>query len=156
MRKQRAESAANGEGIDSVGIYQEYGDLIVALRSEGRTLQQIGDQLGVTRERVRQVLSKHYPDCSAPPSTEAAAKMVGMSYRRFRSIANRLGIQPIARTRTRIRWSPNVLPALLSADKPPSCRVCGRNVPPPRRVYCSEECVNEARSCRNRSPKEKE
>jgi hypothetical protein len=138
-----------------VGIYQEYGDLIVALRGEGRTLQQIGDQLGVTRERVRQVLSKHYPDFSAPPSTEEAAKMLGMSYRHFRSVANRVGIQPIARTRNRIRWSPDELAAVSSADTPPDCRICGFRLPPTRRVYCSEECANEARRHRKRSPNPK-
>ena len=138
------------------GIYQEYGDLIATLRSEGKTLQQIGDQLGVTRERVRQVLNKHFPECSSPPSTEDAAKMLGVSYRHFRNTAERLGIQPIARTRNRIRWSPDVLPAVWTAYKLRSCRICGRHLPSTRRFYCSEECVREAKRDRNRSREQKE
>ena len=139
-----------------MGIYEEYGDLIATLRSEGKTLQQIGDQLGVTRERVRQVLSKHFPDCLPPPCTEGAAKTLGMSHRHFRSLAERLGIQPIARTPMRIRWSPDVLPAILMAYKLRSCRICGRHLPSTRRLYCCEECFGKAKRYRNRSLQHKE
>jgi len=137
-------------GERAAGIYQEYGDLIVALRSQGKTLQHIGDQLGVTRGRVRQVLRQHFPECSTPPSTEDAARMLGMSYRHFRSTAERLGIQPIARTRHRIRWPPDVLPDVWTAYKLRSCRICGRHLPSTRPVYCSEECVREAERYRKR------
>lgn len=143
------------KGERVVGI-EVYGDLIAALRSEGKTLQQIGNQFGVTRERVRQVLNKHSPNCWLPPSTEEAAKMLGMSYRRFRSTAERLDIQPVARTRQRIRWSPDVLPAVWAAYKLRSCRICGWHLPSTRSVYCSEECVREALRNRNRSLKQKE
>jgi len=144
------------EGERVAGVYQEYGDLIAALRSQGKTLQQIGDQLGVTRERVRQVLSKHFPECSIPPSTEEAAKKLGMSYRHFRRTAERLGIRPIGRSRNRIRWSPDVLPAIWTAYKLRSCRICGRDLAPNRSVYCSEECVREAKRYGKRSLKQKE
>ena len=138
------------EGERVAGVYQQYGNLIAALRSEGKTLQQIGDQLGVSRERVRQVLNEYFPECSTPPSTEEAARMLGMSCRRFRSTAERLGIQPIARSPGRIRWSHETLSAVRTAYKFRSCRICGRHVPANRRVYCSEECVREAERYRKR------
>ena len=139
-----------------MGIYEKYGDTIATLRSEGRTLQQIGDRLGVTRERVRQVLREHFPDCYPPPSTEEAAKTLGMSYRQFRNAAKRLGIQPVGRTRNRIWWSLDALPVVRAAQKPRSCRICGRPLPSPRHVYCSEQCLGQGRRYANRSLPQKE
>ncbi len=34
---------------------------MATMRKEGHTLQSIGDTFGITRERVRQILNKHYP-----------------------------------------------------------------------------------------------
>jgi len=87
MRPFDSEEKPTKEGEQALGINERYGDLIVTLRSEGKTLQQIGDQLGVSRERVRQVLAKYWPGCRPPPSGEEAAKMLGMSYRQFRAAA---------------------------------------------------------------------
>ena len=143
------------EGQRVVGV-EVYGDLISALRSESKTLQQIGDRLGVTRERVRQVFNKHFPECSTPPSTEEAAKMLGMSYRRFHSTAERLSIQPVARTWQRMGLSPDVLPAVLEAYNLRSCRVCGWHLSSTCSVYCSEELVREALRNRKRSLKQEE
>ena len=41
---------------------------IIRLRSEGRTLQQIADELGVTRERVRQILVEEVGSSGPPMS----------------------------------------------------------------------------------------
>ncbi len=35
---------------------------IAEMRSQGKTLDEIADRFGITRERVRQVLTKHYPE----------------------------------------------------------------------------------------------
>lgn len=34
---------------------------MLALLSEGRSLESVGKMHGITRERVRQLVSKHYP-----------------------------------------------------------------------------------------------
>ena len=131
-----------------MGIYEEHGNLIAALRSEGRTLQQVGDRLGVTRERVRQVLREHFPDCTLPPSTEEAAKTLGMSHYRFRSAARRLGVQPMGRSRGRVWWSPDVLHIIQTSQEPARCCICGGLLPSGRRVYCSVDCLSEGRRLR--------
>ena len=128
-----------------MGIYEEHGNLIPTLRSEGRTLQEIGDRLGVTREWVRQVLREHFPDCTPPPSTEEAAKTLGMSYYRFRSAARRLGVQPMGRSRGRVWWSLDVLRVVQTAQEPVRCRICGGFLPSSRRACCSEGCFSEGR-----------
>jgi len=136
-----------------VAVYKEHGGLIVTLRSEGRTLQEIGDRLGVTRERVRQVLRGHFPDCLPPPCTAEAAKTMGMSYWRFLSAAKRLGIQPTRRSRGRVWWSPDVLRIIQTAQEPVCCRICGGFLPSGRRVYCSEGCYGEGRRLKRRRRK---
>ena len=129
-----------------MGIYEEYGGLIATLRSGGSTLQQIGERLGVTRERVRQVLREHFPDCSPPLGTREAARTLGMSEHNFRSAAKRLGIQPVGRSPGKIWWSPDVLRIIETAQDLVRCPVCGRPVPSRRRVCCSQGCLDEWRT----------
>jgi lambda repressor-like predicted transcriptional regulator/predicted nucleic acid-binding Zn ribbon protein len=144
------------EGEQALGINEKYGDLIVTLRSEGKTLQQIGNQLGVSRERVRQVLAKYWPGCRPPPSGEEAAKMLGMSYRQFRAAAKAVGVQPINRSPTSIRWAHDVLPLISMAQKPSDCYTCGRPLPSGRRVYCCELCYREGIKRKRRMQRRKE
>jgi len=42
------------------GVVDIYNGEIVAMRKDGDTLQSIGDKVGVTRERVRQILNEYY------------------------------------------------------------------------------------------------
>jgi len=138
------------------GIYEEYGDLIATLRREGRTLQQIGDRLGVTRERVRQVLREHFPDCQPPPSSQGAARTLGMSYHQFRSVAERLGIRPIGRSVGKIWRSPHVLGTIGMAQEGVRCRICGGSLPSTRRVYCSKSCYSAGKALNQRMRKQRE
>jgi len=43
-----------------VGVWQTYDGQIKEMRDEGQTLQDIGNQIGVSRERVRQILVQRY------------------------------------------------------------------------------------------------
>lgn len=42
------------------GVVAIYNGEIATMRREGKTLQSIGDKIGVTRERVRQILNQYY------------------------------------------------------------------------------------------------
>lgn len=42
------------------GVVEIYNGEILAMRKDGDTLQSIGDKIGVTRERVRQILNQYY------------------------------------------------------------------------------------------------
>jgi len=44
----------------SKGVWDTYNSRILKLRQQGLTLQLIGDKVGVTRERIRQILKEHY------------------------------------------------------------------------------------------------
>lgn len=41
-------------------VYDTYDGLIAQWRGEGYTLQEIGNRVGVTRERIRQILNKYF------------------------------------------------------------------------------------------------
>lgn len=41
-------------------VWEIYNGQIKELRNQGLTLQAIGNQVGVTRERIRQILNEHY------------------------------------------------------------------------------------------------
>jgi len=155
-RGQDSEEKPVKEVEQAVGIYEEYGDLIATLRSEGKTLQRIGNLLGVSRERVRQVLAKYWPGCRLPLSSEEAAKMLGMSYRQFRAAVKTVGVQPINRTPNSMRWAPDVLPLISMAQKPSNCYTCDRPLPSSRRVYCCELCYKEGIKHKRRMHRRKE
>jgi len=43
-----------------MGVWDLYNGQVKEFRSQGYTLQAIGDKFGVTRERIRQILNEHY------------------------------------------------------------------------------------------------
>lgn len=63
-----------------MGVVDIYNGEIVAMRKEGNTLQSIGDKIGVTRERVRQILNEYYSGTKMPFLPEhQVAKICGCS-----------------------------------------------------------------------------
>lgn len=38
-------------------------DAVLAARGEGRTLEEIGDAAGLTKQRIGQIIAKHAPTC---------------------------------------------------------------------------------------------
>jgi predicted transcriptional regulator len=58
---------------------------IVAMRNEGATLQEVGDQLGLTRERVRQILkAANYHGHPGPPPTYRTEEQAAVKAQRAR------------------------------------------------------------------------
>uniref|UniRef100_A0A6M3J9C9 Putative DNA binding, helix-turn-helix domain containing protein n=1 Tax=viral metagenome TaxID=1070528 RepID=A0A6M3J9C9_9ZZZZ len=62
------------------GVRFEHGALILSMREAGHTLQQIADVVGVSRERIRQILRDYYPEvCPRGVSEESVAELLGCS-----------------------------------------------------------------------------
>lgn len=123
------------------GVRDIYNGEVANLRSCGYTLQEIGDKCGVTRERIRQILHRFYPDNLYPDvfMTHEISIKLGISDGRVLSLCKRMNISPI-KTPHHSRWDQYVLPLLSYTISHIFCRVCGKPVEPPRTIYCSAEC----------------
>ena len=71
---------------------------IVKMRRSGYTLQEIGDYVGVTRERVRQMLQEHQAKTEAVLLIETkVAKLIGCSTDRLKRLRRQGIVNPMHR-----------------------------------------------------------
>lgn len=120
-------------------VWQVYNGEIVSLRREGHTLQQIGDHVGVTRERIRQILNEHYGKVEILLLPEIkVAKLIGCTSNRLEQLRDRGLIHP-ARIGYYYRYSrDDIEMAMLALQR--WCKHCGKVLPLKRktRQYCPE------------------
>ena len=121
---------------------------IVQLRDDGLLLWEIAERVGVTKERVRQILAKAKSMGAGPhpPSqvvTRQASILLGLSAEMrpgsFRRLMAKFDVGPVASKRGRLYWSV----ASLRGIKAPKCQVCGNPIPLSRysrSVTCSRAC----------------
>ena len=127
---------------------------IVSLRDEGLLLWEIADRIGVTKERVRQILAKAKSrgEGPQPPKqvvTRQASMLLGMPPEMrpgsFQRLMARFGVRPTVVKRGRLYWSVEALNNL----KRPACAVCGNPIPLSRYSRsdtCSSRCSTTRRS----------
>lgn len=125
-------------------VWQVYNVQIAELRKQGHTLQEIGDRVGVTRERVRQILEEHYGRIEIPLLPECkAAELIGCNPTRLDKL-RRLGIIQPKRQGRCFRYSrEDIEEAMLALQK--QCLHCGEalRLKGRERKYCpacSKEC----------------
>ena len=127
---------------------------VVTLRDEGLLLWEIAERIGVTKERVRQILAKARAIGSGPKQpkqvvTRQATIMLGMSPEMrpasFQKLMAKLGVAPVAHKRGRLYWA---VDGLLNIESP-QCVVCQSPIPLSRyarSVTCKRECSSFRRS----------
>lgn len=120
------------------GVVETYNGGIAALRRDGYSLQSIGDTIGVTRERVRQILNEYYGGTKVPLLNEAqAAKICGCSSAMIRKLRKQGKISPKIRgSRVYYYDRDNIEKAYLALQK--NCTMCGKPIKQ-RHKYC-EKC----------------
>lgn len=131
--------------------WEVYDGHIKERRDTGATLQQIADEVGRTRERVRQILVEHYGTADIQGqllTTTQLAKLAGCS-QNFVATLRREGI--ISRVAWG-RWSLETLDIILERRR---CKMCGSPRSKGRLVYCSEPCQIEAAKYKNRPEAQK-
>ena len=120
---------------------------IIHMRQSGASLQQIASHFGVSRERVRQLLVKHYGSTKVNALLGATdlARQVGSDQSYIRKLRRRGIIQP-ARVvgKKRTLWKPETVDTIARYVSNCRCRVCDGPLPSNRWVYCSRACWIEA------------
>jgi len=112
----------------------ERNQVIVELREHGKTLQEIGDLVGLTRERVRQILEERNGNVKLI-TCPMLAEELGVGVQTLYNFLERVGIE------RRYYWqSHDITLVKYLFAKNHACRMCGQPVGPHRWVYCSDEC----------------
>ena len=116
------------------GVVETYDGEIAVLRKDGYSLQSIGDVIGVTRERVRQVLNQYYGGTKIPLLTELqVAKICGCSIPQVVKVRKQGKVSPKIRGGRRYYDSNAIEELFLALQK--NCAMCGRPMKS-RTKYC--------------------
>ena len=127
-------------------------DTMYRLRQSGTTLDRIGSRFGITREGVRQLLTKHYGSARVQDllTTTELARLTRCDYSYISKLKRRGVIQPaIVVGHGRTLWKREAIAAIIIYLAHHGCPICHGPVPSSRQVYCSRECYLEAHRYRN-------
>lgn len=112
------------------------------MRQSGASLQKVGQAFGVSRERVRVLLVKHYGSTRMQGLLTTAE--VARLARCTRSYVFKLArgvIQPAAVVgRNRKLWQPETIATVIMYIDSHRCPVCNEPLPSSRWLYCSKAC----------------
>ncbi len=126
------------EKTQARSVREVYNGQIAVWREQGYSLQQIGERVGVTRERVRQILNRFYAGTFPRfPNQESVCRLIGCSSTRLLRLRKE-GIFTPERIGGRLRYSPEDIEIIVLALHK-NCPVCGKPVPVNRK-YCCPEC----------------
>lgn len=130
---------------------------VFEMRQSGATLQQIAARFAVSRERVRQVLVRHYGSSRLQGLLGAAeiARYAGCTQSYIHKLRRRGIIQPakvVGRGRT--LWKPETADTIIAYRESQRCGVCDGALPSNHWVYCSEACRIEGQTHRYRNSPE--
>jgi len=127
------------------------------MRQSGATLDQVGSHFGITRERVRYLLTEHYGSTRIQNLLTAAelARLTGYGRGYINKLKRRGVIQPamVVGRRRKALWRPETITTIIMYFDHHRCPICQQALPSSRHVYCSQECRLKARRCRNRLKK---
>lgn len=126
-------------------------DTLIQMRQSGASLRQISDCLGISRERVRQLLIKYRGSTRVQDFLEATelARQAGCSLRYIRKLRRRGLIRPVLVVgNKRTLWKPETVYTVVEYNTSDRCRVCNGPLPDNRWMYCSLACYIQACSSR--------
>ena len=134
-------------------VAQDRLDTMDRMRQSGTSLQQIASHFGITRQRVGQLLAKHYGSTRIQDLLTATelARLAGCTQSYIDKLQRRGVIQPakvVGRGRT--LWKPETTSTVTIYVDSHRCRVCNRPLPSNRQVYCCWACYVEACRYKNR------
>jgi len=122
------------------------------MRQSGASLQQIGNSFGISRERVRQLLTQYYGSTAVQDllNTSELARLAGCSWNYIDKLERGGIIQPEKVVGWgRRQWPPQTVDIITSYNDNHRCPICGQPVPSNRWVYCCQSCRLEANRYKN-------
>lgn len=117
-------------------IFETYNGVIAQMRRSGSTLAEIGNAVGVTRERIRQILNQYYPGTQMSCLKESQlAKVIGCHPKRLIKLRQQGILKPRHTSGLYLYDKDEVEKAMLAIQK--LCIHCGEPVPKYNQVYCA-------------------
>ena len=124
-------------------IIETYNGALVEMRRSGSTLAEIGNAVGVTRERIRQILNEYYPGTQMSCLNESQlAKVIGCSSQCLVKLRRAGILKPRHTSGLYVYDKDEVERAMLVTQK--FCIHCGEPVPKYNKTSC-ERCSAERR-----------
>lgn len=109
-------------------VWETYDGQIADMRRQGHTLQAISDKVGVTRERVRQILAKHYGEIKTNLVPEVKlARIIGCPVTRLRKLRISGVINPVRYECSYLYDRNEIEKAMLALQR--NCEHCGVLLP---------------------------
>ena len=111
--------------------WEAYGGYIKQRRDAGDSLKKIGDEVGCTKQRICQILVRHYgtADSEGTLSTSQLLEQLGCSHGTLYNIRKKWAIPQVSRG----RWKPETLALILKLSR--KCKMCGKPVVKKRMSY---------------------
>jgi len=112
--------------------WELYNGQINDLRQKGATLQQIGDKIGRSRERVRQILVEHYGDTKIENliTTRELCKLAGCERNSIQRLLKKDLIVPAIVDKKRYLWNLETVSLAIKFKNEGSrrCEICGKPI----------------------------
>ena len=114
-------------------------ETIVKMRQQGMTLQKIGDELNLSRERIRQILQEAYntTKLSKRFTSHQVATILGIPVPKAWRYAIKYGI---TRYGHQWCWSKKDITRFREFLGDRRCKICGEKIPSTRTTFCSDAC----------------
>ena len=120
--------------------WEVYGDYLKQRRDAGASLKEIGDEVGRTKQRIHEILVKHYgtADSEGTLSTSQLLKQLTCSATTLHNLRKERAISQVSLG----KWKPETIDIILELRK---CKICGQQVGKHRKTYCSAACEVEGK-----------
>jgi lambda repressor-like predicted transcriptional regulator len=136
-------------------------NIIFEMRRAGAPMREIAEKVGVSKERVRQILARHNGSTRHEwLSTSQLCAMTGLPRNRVLELHEKGIIVPASTWDTGKRqyflWAAGSVKTIFTYyDTHHLCRVCNQRLPKNRILFCSDDCRQERRKYKNMTPEEK-
>lgn len=123
----------------STGAWDTYNGYLADRREGGATLEEIGNEVGISRERVRQILVHHYG--TTKMTLLLTAKQLGQLMHLSTTTIARYRRCGIIKPANDSHWLPLYnTDAIMAISTFRRCRICDKPLPAGKFSYCSPEC----------------